>query len=58
MVLRNEGKGKFLLEGIVGDWRDHFEEQSVKEWDRLIDDQFEKTGIRDKSVFEKVKLPG
>ena len=58
MKIQREGKGNFIRKGIVGDWKNHFEEQTVKDWERLIDNQFEKTGINDKNLLEMVKLQG
>ena len=51
-----KGEGKFIRKGIVGDWRNHFDDQTAQEWDRLIDEMFDKTGIKDNRVLELVKL--
>ena len=47
---------QFIRKGIVGDWRNHFGEQSAKDWDAWIIEQFNKTGIEDKEVLDMVKI--
>jgi len=48
--------GQFIRKGIVGDWRNHFQDQTAQDWDRWIIEEFEKTGITAKEVLDKVKI--
>ena len=56
--LQGKGKGRFIRKGIVGDWINHFQDKTVKEWDKMINQEFEKTGIQDKKILDLVKLQG
>jgi len=54
--VKQQEKGQFIRKGIVGDWRNHFEDQTVENWNKMIEEEFEKTGITDKQVLEMIKL--
>ena len=42
---------KFFRKGKVGDWKNHFDEDGVKEWDRWIEDNVKGTDIAEE--FQK-----
>ena len=56
--LQGKGKGQFIRKGIVGDWINHFQDKTVREWDMMINQEFDKTGIQDNKILELVKLQG
>ena len=51
----NKG-GQFIRKGIVGDWRNHFKDETAKDWDSWMADEFRKTGIADKKILDLVKI--
>ena len=40
--MQGTGKGQFIKKGIVEDWRNHFEDQAVENWNKMIEEEFEK----------------
>ena len=39
------GKTNFIRKGIVGDYRNHFDEKMVQEWDEWLNEEFKDTDI-------------
>ena len=48
--------GQYIRKGIVGDWRNHFKDQTAKDWESWIIEEFKKTGIADMGVLDLVKI--
>ena len=40
----------FIRKGIIGDWKNHFDEDMNKEWDPMIEEQLKGSGF--KMIFE------
>jgi len=39
-------EGDLARKGIVGDWRSHFTQETSGQWDRWIEEELERTGVR------------
>ena len=40
----------FIRNGKVGDWKTHFDEEMMAEWDKWLEDEFKKTDL--KMIYE------
>ena len=40
----------FIRKGMIGDWKNHFDEDMNKEWDSMIEEQLKGSGF--KMIFE------
>ena len=46
VTMVNEKGGNFMRKGVVGDWKNHFDEGSADHWDKWIQKNVEGTGIQ------------
>ena len=46
---------KFVRKGIVGDSKNHFDDDMARDWDEWIVEEFKKTEISDRAVLELIR---
>ena len=50
------GEGQFLRKGLVGDWKNYFNEEMKVQWSAWIDEELKKAGIDERQLRSRIDI--